>query len=193
MKRDLVFILIALLCGILACSAYGDETTPSEAIPDEFDRVEVNHLFNEYGGHQLDQLIFWDWDRSERAMICQTWAILRNCRQEHPEDIPKFEKYRDECLEIIYKDPIDKQKARQYIKYKGEYIGGPNAPRPYGDGYVTEFTSHGVTRRVYTKSMIRTHTNIDPERADKDEHPHATRRGFTSKEDYHARETTDLQ
>lgn len=169
--------LLAILLGV---------SGQPEAVLDEFDLVEVNHLYNEYGGHQLDQLVFYNFDRSDRQLKCEAWAILRNCRS-HPtkEDEEKFNEYRDKVIEILFKDPIDKQKARQYIKVKGEYIGGPNTPRKYGDGYLTQFTSHGVLRRVYTKAMIETHTNIDPERANADKFKDYQRLGFSQKGDWH--------
>ena len=181
MKRDLVFILIALLCGILASSVYGDESTGGDVVLDEFDMVEVNSLYNEYGGHQLDQLIFYNWDRFERDLVCEAWTPLRDSRRYDYERVGEFEEYRDKCLEIMFKNPVDRQKARQYIKYKGEYVGGPNAPKPIkcGTGYVTTFTYQGVKRRVYTKSMIRTISNHDPERANADKFRNRPRLGFT--------------
>ena len=157
----------------------------STPIHDHFDIVEVNHVYNEYGGHVIDQLIFYNWDRSQKQLRVEAWVMMRNCRIKTKEDEETFNKERDEYLEKVFKDPILKQKARENIEYKGMYIGGPSAPRiVHGENiFICKFSKNDVDRVVITKSMIETHSDYDRERQNRNLFPESQRSGFTKKED----------
>lgn len=185
MKRDLIFILIALLLGILACSVSGDQSGVYRPVTDEFDMVEVNHVYNEYGGHVIDQLIFYNWDRLKKQLRVEAWVMMKNCRTKTKEDEEKFKKERDEYLEKIFRDPILKQKARENIEYKGVYIGGPSAPRIVHEEniFICKFSKNDVDRLIICRSMIETHSDYDRERRNRELFPESQRYGFTKKED----------
>ena len=158
----------------------GSPSVPRDRIRDDFDEVGVNHIYNDYGGHVLDQMIFWNWDRCERKRRVEAWVVLRNCRQKTKEGEEEFKKARDKHVEQI-KDPVERQKARGHIQYKGEYIGGPNCPRElHGlNLFVTKFQNNGTKRIIFTKHMKETYTYYDPERENRKLFPENQRLGFS--------------
>lgn len=173
MEKDMKHLLIVLFLSSPAI--------PREEIRDEFDMVEVNHLYNEYGGHMIDQLIFYNWDREERKMRVEAWVLMKNCRVKTEQGEKAFKKARDEYLEKLFRDPVAKQKARGHIQYKGDYIGGPNRPRKLHDTnlFVTKFQKYNTKRIIFTKFMRETETYFDPERENKRRFPENQRLGFT--------------
>lgn len=52
---------------------------PQEIIArDQVDLIEVNHYYNEYGKHEFDQLIFYDWSADESRFHVRAWRLIKH-------------------------------------------------------------------------------------------------------------------
>ena len=67
---------------ILLCSALGGGAGGTHDVAtDQVDLIEYNHLYDEQGRHVLDQLIFYDWSRSESRYQIRDWRLIKSKKQ----------------------------------------------------------------------------------------------------------------
>lgn len=148
-------------------------------IENQFDMVELNHIYNDDAVPVLDQLIFWDWHRPTKQFVVQAWIIVKDGRDET--DAEHFQWWREMVLrrraELGRTNGFNCQQ-----RYRGKYVGSPMGPRAEGRGYVCRFVKDGRAFELRAKCMRETWTMHDPERVNRDVFPEELRRGLEPKE-----------
>jgi hypothetical protein len=70
----------ALATTVLVCSLWGIVPGGSVAT-DQVDLIEYNHFYDEQGRHVFDQLIFYEWSRSESRYQIRDWRLIKTSTQ----------------------------------------------------------------------------------------------------------------
>ena len=134
-------------------------------VVDRFDMLEVNHACCRYGNPTLDQILFWDWDKTASDWRCQGWRLLKDCRDKNDPDKRRLHDARvDSFLKHLHWQA--QAEARPQLAYRGEYVPGPWHPVHdwiSGD-YVIAVMHKGSDRRIVAKLFRESWTGNDPER-----------------------------
>lgn len=90
---------------------------PNETVLDDsFDRVELNHFYDDEGRHIFDQVIWYDWDIHNRHTI-HAWRLVKN-----PSVIPILNRETGLYQSIFFdNDVLRKVTAKYYIETWTQY------------------------------------------------------------------------
>lgn len=148
-------------------------------IVDTFDRIEVNHYHNEYGAEKWTQLICWDWNGRKSVFHVQHWIMMKDAYKKTEQGEKKWNKtVRD------YADKIRNwEERRDFLngtKYIGDFTGGKYYPfKNFKTRYwEVKFFDKGHRRIIKSKIFTETHSQYDPEVADREFFRVEARRGL---------------
>jgi hypothetical protein len=167
--------MVKLILLLLLLRIDNDATTV-----DTFDRIEVNHYHNEYGAEKWTQLICWDWYGRKSVFHVQHWIMMKDAYKKTEKGEKEWNKKR-----MAYADKIrDWEVRRNFLNntsYRGDFVGGWYYPfKNYRSGYwEVKFYDKGHQRIIKSKIFIETHTQYDPEVADREFFHSDSRRGLT--------------
>lgn len=125
-----------------------------------FDRIEVNHVYDERGNVRLDQIIYWDFDEQVGDWKVVTWRNITGARRELSQD---------ERTKIS-------QSQESWMPVNNPWIGSPMIPVRNGSWYVAtwndkQYSTEFVLAKARTKCFIVTHTQYDREIKNREKYP----------------------
>ena len=129
------------------------------------DRIELNHLYDGDGRLVLDQVIFWEWSRSDCRFHVVDWRLIKNCR------IPSEEQKR----EWDTSHPDGPPYVPRAIAVHAWPDVGIDDCNPVCDWYDEKTREN---RRVTGRTFIETWTLNDPELRNREVLPQNRRRGL---------------
>lgn len=162
-----IFAPIALVAAI------GLGGTSPNVIHDRVDMIEVNHFYDENARPIFAQHIFYDW-RKINGKPCWTvvaWRLIKGSRVKTPEGEKAWISLRGTYR---HDHPIQKQ------KYMGDFaIAADHFPIRRDRSWVLYIQDNGFFRRITAPIFRETHTQVDPERRNRDILSEKDRRGLT--------------
>jgi hypothetical protein len=149
-------------------------------IVDTFDLIEINHYHNEWGVPRWTQVILWDWHRLDGKFHVEKWIMIKDAYQKTEEGEKKWEKMRRE-IESSIKNLDRKREWIRASEYPGDFVKNRFYPmKNWTTGYYEiRYRDNDRDRLIMCKIFRETHTQYDPEREDRDEHPVGIRRGLS--------------
>lgn len=174
------WIIVAWLffCG-LASTVLGSSGNHDNVVRDKFDMIEVNHYYDQWGNKSFVQLIYWDWDGRNSKFKCQGWKMMKDALVKTEEGAKKHEKMVDKLCEKKSLQFI--VEIRKNMRYTGDFVGGQLMPkRDYHRRiWTVRFIDGKNDREIRAKIFRETHSQFDPEKANREFYPEDTRRGLT--------------
>ena len=152
----------------------------SSTVVDTFDRIEVNHHYNEWGAEVWTQLICWDWNPRKGVFRVEHYIMMKDAYEETEEGKKKWDKKVRDIADKI-KDWMTRVDFLSSCRYRGDFVGGKYYPfKNFRTRYwEVKFFDQGFRRIIKAKIFTETHTQYDPEVADREFFPSQLRRGLT--------------
>ena len=99
----------------------------SSTVVDTFDRIEVNHHYNEWGAEVWTQLICWDWNPRKGVFRVEHYIMMKDAYKETEEGKKKWDKKVRDIADKI-KDWMTRVDFLSSCRYRGDFVGGKYYP-----------------------------------------------------------------
>jgi len=134
---------------------------------DHFDRIEVNHFYDDNGIEMFTQILFYD-IQPENKWKCQDWKLMKDAYVPlEGEELVQYKKDVDRYVSGI-KDLIQRSQIRHKLYEKSrKFVGGRWYPRRRWNrhyNYEIIVIDDNLPRHITSDMFCETHTQYDPEK-----------------------------
>lgn len=103
-------LILLFLLFVSPALSFGSGREDQSVVTDNFDKVETNHFYDEYGKHIFDQVIWYDWVAGWGSHRMEAWRLVKS-----PNVYPTLNRNTNQYESLFYDNDILRKVTAKYM------------------------------------------------------------------------------